>query len=148
MFCFCIPKSVCEEIERVCSNFWWGVDEGKKMLHWKSWEALCQPKCKGGLGFRHLEIFNKALLAKQIWRIIKNPGSLAARVLKARYFRHQDIMKASLGNNPSYLWRSLLWSRPLLENGICWHVGDGAKIAMKGESWIPNCRGGVIPIGT
>ncbi|XP_075499320.1 uncharacterized protein LOC142537712 [Primulina tabacum] len=105
----------------------WRVDEGKKRLHWKSWEALCQPKCKGGLGFRYLEIFNKALLAKQIWRILKNPGSLVARVLKAWYFRHQDIMKASLGNNPSYLWRSLLWSRPLLENGICWHVGDGDK---------------------
>lgn len=79
----------------------------------------------GGLGIRHLETFKKALLAKQIWRIIVAPDSLVARVLKARYFRHQDIMAAGLGNNPSYLWRSLLWSRPLLEKGLCCHV-DGA----------------------
>ncbi|XP_073137674.1 uncharacterized protein [Henckelia pumila] len=143
MSCFRIPKSICNEIEKECSNFWWGIDEGKKRMHWKTWKSLCKPKCMGGLGFRQLETFNKALLAKQIWRIIKDPDSLVARVLKARYFRHQDVMEAGLGSNPSYLWHSLLWSSPLLEKEVCWHVGDGAKIDISKDRWIPKIRGRV-----
>lgn len=61
-----------------------------------------QAKIFGWYGVQTYESFNKTLLAKQLWRIISNPNSLVARVLKARYFKHQDIMKASLGSNPSY----------------------------------------------
>lgn len=46
---------------------------------------MCCSKSRGGLEFRDLEMFNLALLAKQGWNIIKNPGSLIARLLKARY---------------------------------------------------------------
>ncbi|XP_075478858.1 uncharacterized protein LOC142519715 [Primulina tabacum] len=115
MSCFHIPKAICNAIEKECANFWWGMQDGKRNMHWKTWQTLCVPKCMGGLGFRQLESFNKALLAKQLWRIVGAPESVVARVLKARYFKHQDIMQASLGSNPSFIWRSLLWSRPLLQ---------------------------------
>lgn len=94
-----------------------GSEDGNKKMHWKSWK-LCNQKCMGWMCFRHLEKFNKALLAKQICRIIYHPHSLMARVLKEIYFRCQDIMEATLGNNLSYIWRSILWSRPTLEKGI------------------------------
>ncbi|XP_075492598.1 uncharacterized protein LOC142530663 [Primulina tabacum] len=54
MSCFRISKSIWEEMERECANFWWGKEEGRRRLHWKKWRDLCKPKCQGGLGFRHL----------------------------------------------------------------------------------------------
>lgn len=38
-----------------------------------------------------------------------------ARLLKARYFRHGDIMNAGLGSNTLYILRSLMWSRELIK---------------------------------
>ncbi|XP_073133915.1 uncharacterized protein [Henckelia pumila] len=143
MSCFRIPKGICEEIEKACANFWWGLENGKKQMHWKTWDFLCKPKCEGGLAFQKMEIFNKALLAKQIWGIIQNPSSLVARVLKARYFRHVDIMNAGVGNNPSFIWRSLIWSRGLLEEGIYWRIGDGSSVNIFQDKWIPS-RGATI----
>ena len=59
------------------------------------------PKYMGGLGFTYFEIFNLTLLAKQSWRILDNPESLSARILKAVYFLNTDILSAEVGSHPS-----------------------------------------------
>ncbi|KAK6160753.1 hypothetical protein DH2020_004134 [Rehmannia glutinosa] len=43
----CFKILVCNEIESACSNFWWGVEGGRKKLHWNKWNDLCRPKCMG-----------------------------------------------------------------------------------------------------
>ena len=58
---------------------------------------MCYSKSKGGLGFRNLQGFNLAMLAKQAWRILTNPTSLIARVFKTCYFPSADILSATLG---------------------------------------------------
>lgn len=88
------------------------------------------------MGFRSLLAFNKSLLAKQIWRVIQPPNSLLARVLKSKYFKNSDIMQAVLGANPSYVWRSILWSRDLIRGGLCWRVGNGQHIQALTDPWI------------
>ncbi|KAL4309243.1 hypothetical protein GQ457_01G013830 [Hibiscus cannabinus] len=95
------------------------------------------PKSQGGMGFRDMSKFNVALLAKQGWRILTDPSSLLARVMKARYFPTTDFMNATLGASPSYTWRSIYCSRGLLEQGLGWRVGTGSAISVWNDTWLP-----------
>uniref|UniRef100_A0A2N9F0P5 Reverse transcriptase domain-containing protein n=1 Tax=Fagus sylvatica TaxID=28930 RepID=A0A2N9F0P5_FAGSY len=82
MSCFKLPDSLCNELNSMASNFWWGHKATGHNVHWMKWEKLCVSKEAGGLGFRDLKTFNLALLAKQGWRILQQPQSLVARVLQ------------------------------------------------------------------
>ncbi|KAK4404353.1 hypothetical protein Sango_0803900 [Sesamum angolense] len=79
---------------------------------------LCGGKKAGGLRFRDLRAFNLAMLAKQGWRIFKNPNLLLSRILKAMYFSRSELFDAQVGYNVSYTWRNILEARPILEDGI------------------------------
>ncbi|KAK3205556.1 hypothetical protein Dsin_019602 [Dipteronia sinensis] len=98
---------------------------------------MCKPKSEGGLGFHDLEMSNRALLAKQCWRILKNPGSLAVKVLKACYFRNGNFIEAKSNDDASFVWRSLIWGKELLKAGIRWCVGNGKSIFIYNDKWVP-----------
>jgi hypothetical protein len=96
------------------SKFWWGHMENTDRMAWMSWKGLGRSKNSSGLGYRDLDNFNIALLAKQGWRLIQKPDSLAARVLKEKYFPKKSFLEASLGHKPSYVWRRIWMAKLLL----------------------------------
>ena len=57
---------------------------------------MCKSKLNRGMGFRNLQAFNLAMLAKQGWRLILNPNSLVAQIYKVRYYRHGDFLEQKL----------------------------------------------------
>lgn len=101
MNCFLFPKAFYKDLQRILCCFLWGDNESSRHIHWLSWGNICLPKKEGGLGFRSLYEFNLALLAKQGWRLIQNPSSLASRLLKAKYFQHNTFWTAHLGTSSS-----------------------------------------------
>ena len=122
---FKIPNAFCDTLNSKLAKYWWGHMKDEKKIHWIDWKKLCSPKTRGGMGFQDIQAFNLALLAKQAWRIIHNAHSLFYRVYKSRYFPNCSFMDAELGNNPSYVWRSLLAARNIIREGSKWKVGDG-----------------------
>ena len=63
MSVFKLPNSLCDELAGMIRKFWWGQKEGENKMAWLSWDKMCTPKEKRGLGFRDLKAFNLALLA-------------------------------------------------------------------------------------
>ena len=78
---------------------------------------MCKSKFEGGMGFRDLQAFNLAMLAKQGWQMMSHPSSLMVRLYKARYFPNNDVLSANLGSNPSFAWRSIHQSLEVLKRG-------------------------------
>ncbi|XP_038704678.1 uncharacterized mitochondrial protein AtMg00310-like [Tripterygium wilfordii] len=116
---------------------WWGSSEKKNAHCWLSWAKMCTQKKEGGMGFQNFEAFNEALLAKQGWRILKNPESLASKFLKAKYFRNSDFLLAEKNRHSSYLWSSLLDARILLRDGLKWRIGNGMNVHIWQDYWLP-----------
>lgn len=88
---------------------------------------MCKAKNKGGMGFRDIHCFNLALLAKQGWRLLREPQSLLATILRAKYHPNSNFLDARLGHNPSFTWRSIMSGKEILKEGLTWTIGNGAS---------------------
>lgn len=137
MSCFELPKQLCLDIQQCMARFWWGAKGDERKIHWIAWEKLCAPKTEGGLGYRNLNLFNQALLAKQGWRLLTNPSSVAARVLKARYFPHSSFMEAVCQPGMSFSWRSILAGKTVLARGLRYQIGNGCDVSIWDDPWLP-----------
>ena len=136
MSCFLLPKKLYEELTGMIRQFWWGQVMSEKKLAWLSWDKMCLPKDRGGMGFRDLRSFNLAFLAKQGWQLQTNSTSLFSKVYKAKYFPHCSFDKVTIGRNLSYAWRSLMAAQGVIKRGMRWQVGTGNQVRVWHDKWI------------
>jgi hypothetical protein len=65
---FPILVSVANHIEKLQRDILWGGIGAEFKYHLVSWSKICSPIYEGGLGIRNLQVFNKALVGKWLWR--------------------------------------------------------------------------------
>uniref|UniRef100_A0A803Q5E4 Reverse transcriptase zinc-binding domain-containing protein n=1 Tax=Cannabis sativa TaxID=3483 RepID=A0A803Q5E4_CANSA len=103
-----------------------------------SWKRLCRHKHEGGISFRDLRDYNLAFLGKQGWRLLTNESSLVSRIYKARYYPNGSFFSATLGHNPSFIWRSLLEAKDLVLSGARRYIGGGNSVSILFDPWLPD----------
>lgn len=106
-----------------------GKVRNKENIHWKIWDILTRSKeAGGGLGFRELHIFNKAILTKMDARVLEETTSLSVQVLKGLYFLRGDFLLATKWTHASWGWSSLLVDRDTIQREGIWRIGKGLYI--------------------
>jgi hypothetical protein len=63
--------------------------------------------------------------------------SLCARVLRAKYYPHGDILKAGPKAGSSYTWQSIFAELSTFKRGYIWRVGNDERINIWTDPWIP-----------
>lgn len=137
MSVFLLPGGIIKDMENLMNKFWWQSSNNQhRGIHWMEWRKLTVHKSAGGMGFKDLHDYNLSMLGKQGWRLLNNQSSLASRVYKARYYPTCDFLNASLGNNPSFIWRSIWAAKDLVKSGVRWSVGAGRSIDILHQPWL------------
>jgi hypothetical protein len=81
---FLLPKEVLKILEYFRSRFFWKGDSEKIIYRLVKWSVVCFPKDQGGLGIHDLEIKNRALLGKWLFKFL-NEDEIWQNILKRKY---------------------------------------------------------------
>jgi hypothetical protein len=88
------------------------------------------------MGFRDMQIFNQALLARHAWRLLQQPDSLCARVLRSKYYPQGNLVDTVFTGNPSPTGSVISYGLELLKHGLIWRTGDGKSVRIWRDNWI------------
>ncbi|KAE8717707.1 hypothetical protein F3Y22_tig00110032pilonHSYRG00029 [Hibiscus syriacus] len=121
--------------------------EDKRKIHWVNWSSVCKPMSSGGLGVLDLNLTNRALLAKWVWKFANEKNSIWKRVLCSKHkiscnsmsiskiifeAASWDALGKEVGNND--MWSKGVWlglSPPRVE-AFLWQLAH-QKMAVKVE---------------
>jgi hypothetical protein len=88
--CVCgkLLSSVLREYYR--SRFFWHSDENKRKYRLAKWNIVCQPKDQRGLGIEVLELKNRCLLSKWLYKLL-NEEVVWQDLLQNKYLRQKTL---------------------------------------------------------
>jgi hypothetical protein len=69
-----IPKGVCKRLDFFRSRIFWQSDGHKRKYRLTKWNIICQPKDQGGLVVEVLDIKNKCLHRKWLFKLLNKKG--------------------------------------------------------------------------
>ncbi|KAE8732842.1 Myosin-3 [Hibiscus syriacus] len=79
-------------------------------MHWVSWKKICKPLSGGGLGVVDLNLTNRALLGKWVWKFANEKDSIWKKFFCCKHnvsCHSLDITKA-LSHKDSWIWRGIV----------------------------------------
>ncbi|KAJ9535294.1 hypothetical protein OSB04_un001606 [Centaurea solstitialis] len=132
---FLLPVSVVKEIERLLRSFLWSSGEAIKGKAKVKWGNVCLPREKGGLGVRSLRVWNRTLLAKQVWKIIDNNDSLWVKWIHEYRLKGKNFWEVGNVFDASWFWRKAVMIRNQFRDQIVHLIGDGKGTSLWFDNW-------------
>ncbi|KAE8668570.1 Dynamin-2B [Hibiscus syriacus] len=117
----------------------------KKKFHWVSWKNVCKPLCNGGLGVLDLNLINRALLGKWVWKFANEKESQWKKLLCSKYNVSCNSMAINQvsSSQDSWIWRGIVnnfmkddYVGACLRSHAKYQVGNGKSILFWFDVWV------------
>jgi hypothetical protein len=132
---FEIPKGVRKRLDFYRSRFFWQSDGQKKKYRLTKWNIVCRPKDQGGLGIEVLDIKNRCLLSKWLFKMLTEEG-LWQELLTNKYLGSKSLSQAQSKPTDSPFWKGIMKAKDDVFKRGSFTVGDGMKTRFWEDTWL------------
>jgi hypothetical protein len=130
-----IPVGVRKRLDFYRSNFFWQSDEQKKRYRLSKWNMICRPKDQGGLGIEVLELKNKCLLSKWLFKLLTEQG-MWQEILHNKYLHSKTLAQVQVKPTDSPFWKGLMKVKSDFFSRGLFKVGDGGSVRFWEDIWL------------
>ncbi|KAM6563917.1 hypothetical protein CsatB_023915 [Cannabis sativa] len=113
-----LPKKLLKDIEDICRSFLWKGIQGGAGPGLIAWDAICNTKNSGGLGFRNIQQWNIAALGRYVWDIASKKDCLFVRWIHSVYLKDQQWWEYDAPNDCSWYWKKVVGVKNRLKEKI------------------------------
>ena len=122
---FEVPVGVRKRLDFYRSRFFWQSDELKRKYKLAKWDIICRPKDQGGLGIENLEVKNRCLPSKWMYKFSVESDATWAQILRNKYLQSKTLSQLTVRPTDSPFWKGLMRVKLGFFNRTKFVVGNG-----------------------
>ena len=119
-----IPKGVRKRLDMFRSRFFWQSEGHKRKYRLTKWEIICRPKDQGGLGVEVLELKNKCLISKWLFKLLNEEG-VWQELIHNKYLYSKTLSQVTAKPMDSPFWKSLMKTKEDFFTRGSFTIGNG-----------------------
>ena len=133
---FEVPVGVRKRLDFYRSRFFWQGDELKRKYRLAKWDIICRPKDQGGLGIENLEVKNRCLHSKWLYKLSVETEATWAQILRSKYLQSKTLSQVTVRPTDSPFWKGLMRVKAAFFNRTKFIVGNGNTTRFWEDMWL------------
>nr|CAE05420.1 OSJNBa0035I04.8 [Oryza sativa Japonica Group]CAE05959.1 OSJNBb0088C09.18 [Oryza sativa Japonica Group]CAH66490.1 OSIGBa0076I14.11 [Oryza sativa] len=130
-------SGILEKLDYYRSRFFWQCEEHKKKYRLAKWSILCKPKECGGLGIQNLELQNKYMLSKWLYKLWNEEG-VWQNLLRRKYLSKKTLTHVDKKSGDSHFWSGLMMVKNIFLSCGSLKVHNGTQVRFWEDKWNGN----------
>ena len=89
------------------------------------WDIICRLKDLGGLGVENVEVKNRCLLTKWLYRLSIETEGMWVQILRNKYLQSKTLAQVTVRPNDSPFWKGLMRTKATFFHRTKLIIGNG-----------------------
>ena len=99
-------------------------------------DIICRPKDQGGLGIENLEVKNRCLLSKWLYRLSTETEGTWVQILHNKYLQSKTLAQVTVRPNDSPFWKGLMRMKEIFFQRVKFIIGNSNTTRFWEDAWL------------